>query len=101
MKSRRIEESQQPLDFADFEPWSCDCSVVNFHAETHCRSCGALRPAQEPALLTNSRMEELVEKLKAEGRLPSLEKLLEAIADVRREYRQQILDAGEESASDE
>ena len=101
MKKHRIEESHQPLDIADFEPWSCTCSVVNFHGETHCRACGTPRPVKGPGLLTNARMEELVEKLKAEGRFPSLEKLLEAIADVRREYRQQILDAREESASDE
>ena len=94
MKRHRIEGSQQPLDF---RPWDCTCTVINFHGETHCRACGAPRPEQELVLLTEAQMEQRVAKLQAEGRFPSLEEVLDAIAVVRREYRHQILKAREES----
>lgn len=44
-------------------------------------------------ILTQSELKQEAEQLIAAGRMPSLEELLSAMADVREKYRQPILDA--------
>ncbi len=46
--------------------------------------------------LTEGQMEEIVVRLKREGRFPSPEKLLEAISQARRKFRNKILRAREQ-----
>lgn len=45
----------------------------------------------------DARMRAEVERLVAEGRMPSLDKVLAAVEETRRKYRQRILDARKRS----